>query len=122
MPPRLARVSAFVVAAAVVFVVAGCQSSGGSNGQAPGTDNRSGDAGAGDVQRDISALLDQYNQALLKKDTAALDRIWADDLTFINLRGELLTKQQRIDNVKTGATAFKSIRLSEVRAHQYGQA
>jgi hypothetical protein len=51
----------------------------------------------------------------------ALDRIWADDLTFINLRGELLTKQNRLANIKSGATAFKSIRLSDKRIRTYGE-
>ena len=63
----------------------------------------------------------RYTQALLKKDVAALDRMWADDLTFINLRGELLTKQNRLANIKSGATAFKSIRQSDKRIRTYGE-
>ena len=76
---------------------------------------------SGNTQQEISALLDQYTQALLEKDVAALDRIWADDLSFINLRGELLTKQNRLANIKSGATAFKSIRLSDKRIRTYGE-
>ena len=111
MLPRLARLSALVAAGSVLFAVDICSASGDSSA-APAATRRSVDAQqSGDTQQEISALLDQYTQALLKKDLAALDRIWADDLTFINLRGELLTKQNRLDNMKSGATAFKSIRL-----------
>jgi len=119
MVTRLAPASALVIAV-ILFAVGGCQSSGG-NGHASDAVGGSGAGRSGDAQKEISALLDQYTQALLKKDTAALDRIWADDLTFINMRGELLSKQNRLDNIKSGATAFKSIRLSEVQVRPYGR-
>src|SRR5262245_36637308 len=112
----LARVSGIVAAVAVVFAFGGCRTSG-HNHDAPRVGDRSSDA-----QHEISAPLEQYRLALLNKDLAALDRIWADDLTFINLRGELLSKQNRMDNIKSGATAFKSIQLSDERIRVYGQA
>ncbi len=49
----------------------------------------------------------------------ALDRIWAEDLTFVNPRGELLTKRNRMDNITSGATAFKSIRLTDKQIRVY---
>ncbi len=114
---RFALASAFVVAVAVLLSVAGAQTPGsGSKPPAAG-----GAAAPGDAQKEISALIDQYTQALLAKDEAALDKIWADDLSFINLRGELLTKQNRMDNIKTGATAFKSIKVSDKRIRAYGE-
>jgi ketosteroid isomerase-like protein len=117
--PRLARLSAFVAVGAIVLAVDIC-GAGGNGGAAPQT-SRSADPQQSDAQQEISALLDQYTQALLKKDLAALDRIWADDLTFINLRGELLSKQDRLENIRSGATAFKSSRLSDKRIRPYGQ-
>ena len=104
-----------VVQAAVAFVLlaaaGGCQSmTGGSN-----TSASSSTSGAAGAEQQVKRLLDEYTQALLNKDTAALERIWADDLTFINPRGQRLTKQNRLENIKTGATAFRSIRLSDQR-------
>ena len=90
-----------------------CGNGGGHGSQAVGD--------SGNARQEIASLLDQYRQALLNKDVAALDRIWADDLTFVNPRGELLSKQERIDNVKTGATAFKSIRVSDQNVRAYGE-
>ena len=106
------RVFVVVAAVAVLFAIGGCRTTGHSY-DAPR---------ASDAQQDISALLDQYTKALVNKDLAALDRIWADDLTFINLHGELLSKQNRMDNIRSGATAFKSIQLSDKRIRVYGQA
>jgi ketosteroid isomerase-like protein len=110
----LHRLTRFVVVAAIaiLFMFAGGSSkppAGGASG------------GAGEVQKEISELIDQYSQALLAKDEAALDKIWADDLSFINLRGELLTKQNRMENIKTGATAFKSTKVSDKRIRAYGE-
>lgn len=120
MLPRIARLSALVAAGAVVFAA---EIGVASSSYAPAASTLSVVAQqSGDAQQEISALLDEYTQALLKRDSAALDRIWADDLTFINLRGELLTKQNRMDNIKSGATAFKSIQLSDKRIRTYGQA
>jgi ketosteroid isomerase-like protein len=122
MLPRLARPAAFVAAGAVLCTVE-IYGAGRNSSDAPGPSRHSVDAQQpGDTQHEINTLLDQYTQALLKKDVAALDRIWADDLTFINPRGELLSKQDRLDNIKTGATAFKSSRLSDTRIRTYGQA
>ena len=56
----------------------------------------------------------------MKKDTNALDKIWADDLSFVNLRGQLLSKKDRIDNIKNGATALKSADVSEQNIRIYG--
>jgi len=102
-----------IVAAVVLLAACGCQSSGGKNPASVQS--------AGDAQQEISALLDRYNQALLNKDTVALDRIWADNLTFINLRGQLLDKQDRLNNIKSGATAFKSCQVSDKKIRTFGQ-
>src|SRR3954452_1940932 len=89
---RLTRLSTIVAIVAAICAGIGCQSNG-SRSRATGSGSDSG----GDVRQEISGLLNQYTQALINKDLATLDRIWADDLTFINLRGELLSKQNRMD-------------------------
>lgn len=116
MLAQLARYSAFIGAVAILFA-AGVYQSRGGNGHAvvPGRQ-------AGDAQHEIHALVDQYTRALLNRDATALARIWADDLTFINLHGALLNKQNRMDNIRTRATAFESIRLAEEQIRAYGDA
>lgn len=110
-----ARLSVFFVCIAVLFAT-GCKSDG-DFAQISDVNN-----GASDTQREIRAILDQYIEALQHRDLAALDRIWSDDLTFINPYGDLLNKENRMDNIKNDATAFKSIRLSEIDVRMYGQA
>jgi ketosteroid isomerase-like protein len=75
-----------------------------------------------DAQAAVNDLVHRYTDALLKKDTAALERIWADDLVFINPRGQVRTKAQRLADVGSGATAFKSIDMSEESVKTCGDA
>jgi ketosteroid isomerase-like protein len=106
------RIPAHLTALILLALAAGCQSAGRSSSRQTAT--------ASDAGQAIPKILDEYNTALLKNDRAALDRIWADDLTFVNPRGELLTKAQRLANLQTGATAFRAANFDEVAIRQYG--
>jgi len=61
------------------------------------------------VEQEVRQMIEQYRTALTKKDTAALERIWADDYTFINASGTVLTKAERLANAKSGATNLGTI-------------
>jgi uncharacterized protein (TIGR02246 family) len=92
-------------------LAAGCQSSGGaSHNPTTGAASRGDDEA---TRRMIARLLDEHAQALLKHDFATMDRLWADDLTFVNYRGDMVTKAQRLSNLRTGATKFESINVSD---------
>ena len=72
-------------------------------------------------EREVREAIEKYKTALLRRDVAALEKIWADDYVFVNASGEVLTKQQRLANVKSGATALDSINEDEnlaVRVYQ----
>ena len=72
-------------------------------------------------EREVREAIEKYKTALLRRDVAALEKIWADDYVFVNASGEVLTKQQRLANVKSGATALDSINEDEnlaVRIYQ----
>ena len=73
------------------------------------------------VEQEVRAAIEQYRDALLKHDTAALERIWADDYTFINGQGAVLTKAERLANAKSGATKLETIKQeSDVKVRAYG--
>jgi ketosteroid isomerase-like protein len=62
----------------------------------------------------------EYADALTKRDLTALDKIWAPDYTFINPRGELVTKAERMANIKSGATEFQAINPQREKLHVRG--
>ena len=62
----------------------------------------------------------EYSDALMKRDLAALDKIWAADYVFINPRGEVVTKAQRVANIKSGATELKSVNPEREQLQVHG--
>jgi ketosteroid isomerase-like protein len=61
------------------------------------------------AEQEVKQMMDQYTAALTKRDTAALERIWAGDYTFVNATGAVLTKAERLANAKSGATKLETI-------------
>lgn len=72
--------------------------------------------------QEVKEMIAKYREALMRRDVAALDRIWSDDYLFTNADGALLTKAQRLANLKSGATGFESINSNEdeVKLRVYG--
>jgi uncharacterized protein (TIGR02246 family) len=57
----------------------------------------------------VLAAMEEYKQAILDSDTAALARIWTENYTFINPQGALVTREQRLTNIGSGSTAVQVI-------------
>jgi ketosteroid isomerase-like protein len=73
------------------------------------------------AEQEVRAVIEQYRTALTKGDTAALERIWADDYTFINASGAVLTKAERLANLKSGATKLGTIETDpDMKIRVYG--
>jgi ketosteroid isomerase-like protein len=75
---------------------------------------------AGSVQDQIKKLEEDRNQAILKADTAALDRMTSDDYTLVTSQGKLMTKAQIMDGFKSGSIKFESRELSDLNVRVYG--
>jgi ketosteroid isomerase-like protein len=73
------------------------------------------------VEKEVRDTLQKYRKALVDHDVATLTQIWANDYTFINGAGEILTKEQRLANQRSGATSLDTITLSgDVKMRVYG--
>src|SRR5437762_3193260 len=64
---------------------------------------------AGQAEHEVLTTLHQYRQALVRRDVATLERIWSDDYAFTNPQGRLLSKKERLANLRSGATALPAI-------------
>ena len=62
-----------------------------------------------DSKREVWEALENYETALMKRDVGALEKIWADDSVFVNASGEVLTKEQNLANIKSGATELDTM-------------
>lgn len=79
------------------------------------------ESAAGSNEQEVRQAIEKYRAALLRRDIPVLEQIWADDYFFVNAAGEVLTKAQRLANLKSGATTLESINEEEelkVRIHQ----
>lgn len=73
-----------------------------------------------DVPQILKNRFHEYTEALTKRDLAALDKIWSEGYTFTNGRGEFLTKKDRMENIKSGATQFDSISREDEEIRVFG--
>jgi ketosteroid isomerase-like protein len=72
-------------------------------------------------EQEVRQMIQKYRSALLHRDIPMLEKIWADDYVFVNASGEVLTKAERLSNLKSGATSLDSINEEEniaVRVYQ----
>ena len=79
------------------------------------------ESGSSTSEQEVRQAIEKYRTALLRRDIPALEQIWTDDYFFVNASGEMLSKAQRLANLKSGATTLGSINEEEdlkVRIHQ----
>ena len=74
----------------------------------------------GGDEQEVRQTLDDLAAALGKNDTAALDRIYADDYTFVGDTGMVMTKAERIAAFKSGDLKYESISHEVVSIHLFG--
>lgn len=98
---------------AMCFVVISCMA-------AAQQENSPAVQGGGAIDQTLQARFREYTEALKRHDVAALDKIWADDYTFINPQGALVSKAERMANVKSGATEFQDIASQRERLAVHG--
>jgi ketosteroid isomerase-like protein len=74
------------------------------------------------VVKQIEQLEEARNQAILKGDAAAIERMTADDYTFVTLKGELRTKAEIVKGFASGAFKYQSRTISDLKIRVYGDA
>jgi hypothetical protein len=83
------------------------------------TNGKNADKKSGSEQA-VRQTLDDLTAALGKNDTAVLDRIYADNYTFVGDTGEIMTKPQRIGAFKSGDLKYESINHEVVSFYLFG--
>jgi ketosteroid isomerase-like protein len=72
-------------------------------------------------EQDVIAALKGYEAAITSEDTTALKKIWAEEYSFINPQGGIVTREQRLDNLRSGATnVVEGINQREIVVHVFG--
>jgi ketosteroid isomerase-like protein len=72
------------------------------------------------VEREIKNLEEARNEAVLRGDFTALDRMTSDDYTFITLKGELRTKSDILKGFASGSFHYEARQISDLKVRVYG--
>ena len=73
-------------------------------------------------ERQVRQLEQELITAFRQNDTAALERILADDFVFTDPRGASITKDLWLEDLASGAYAFESVEIENVRVRLAGDA
>jgi ketosteroid isomerase-like protein len=66
-------------------------------------------ATAGTGEKELRQAIQQYDDALRRRDVAAAERFWAAEYVFINPRGERVSREARAMNLRERRTSLDSI-------------
>jgi ketosteroid isomerase-like protein len=66
-------------------------------------------AGSATATAELREAVRRYDDALRRADSAAVEKFWATEYTFINPRGERVTRAGRLANLRAGRTALDSL-------------
>lgn len=73
-----------------------------------------------DTEQQVRELAAEWAAAEQHGDTAALDRILADEFVGIGPRGFMLTKQEWLQRHQAGALVYDALSLDDVQVRAYG--
>ena len=74
-----------------------------------------------DDEQEIQALFSAGDRALMGADVAALARIFADDYVQYDASGKAFTKQEVLDNLRSGGVRYPSIISTGRRIRVFGE-
>jgi ketosteroid isomerase-like protein len=71
------------------------------------------------VEQAVLKLEQQWEEALLKSDAAALERIYDDGLIYTHSSGAVDNKSVYVGNIKSGATKYESMKRDDIKVSVY---
>jgi ketosteroid isomerase-like protein len=73
-----------------------------------------------DAKRQVEALEEQWRQAQLTGDVATMDSLLSDDYIGISMTGQVNTKMQQLDRMRTHKIALSKLDLGEMQVKLVG--
>ena len=72
------------------------------------------------AEQQVLRALEDAREALLKSDTAALERLWGDEFSSITPSGQVRTRAQLLEAFATGQIGYLSLGYDELSVRMYG--
>ena len=74
-----------------------------------------------EAREQILALEQQWKRAQVSGDVSAMDKLLSDDYLGITSGGDVLTKAQQLDRMRTRALSLTSLEISDIKIKLVGQ-
>jgi ketosteroid isomerase-like protein len=74
----------------------------------------------GDTTKELVAVEQKFNDALVRSDWKAVEQMYADDLVFTNADGSVTHKSDEIATIKSGDEKLDFIEMSDVKVQDLG--
>ncbi|WP_217705459.1 nuclear transport factor 2 family protein [Peristeroidobacter soli] len=78
------------------------------------------ETGSAEQRREVLQAVEQWKQAVIKKDRAGLERAYHADLSYGHTDGAVLTKQEQIDRTIVPNRDFTDVDLTDIAVRVYG--
>jgi ketosteroid isomerase-like protein len=73
------------------------------------------------TEKDVLAAMDAWKAAMMKKDRAALDKVFHPDLTYGHSSGKIETKAEAIQHVVGATGTYVAITFADTKVHLLGK-
>lgn len=77
--------------------------------------------GSPEAERELIKLNAEYDQAIMRGDAAALERIFADEYIYTNPKCEVVGKKEQIAELSSAAAKLEGAKSDDVRIRVYGE-
>lgn len=71
-------------------------------------------------EQNVRETLDEVAAALRSNNTVPLDKLYASDYISVGIRGDLITKESRLESIKSGRLKYESYDYENVKVRLYG--
>lgn len=72
------------------------------------------------TKKDLIALENRFNEALVRADLKTIQGIEADDLIFTDAAGVVTSKADELQSIEAGDIKFQSIKMTDTRVQDFG--
>jgi ketosteroid isomerase-like protein len=72
------------------------------------------------TKKEVLKVEEELERALQSNDTDVLNRIYSDDYVYTNAHGEVLTKAQFLDDLRSGKHKISHVGRDDVHLHVHG--
>ena len=73
-------------------------------------------------ERELRQLEEKIADAVVRRDTAFVQRVWAEEFVYTGVRGEVKTKADILAELRAGDLQFEVLKFDDVRVRVYGDA